>query len=239
MAPPASPGANARTMRSVPQKCVSISRRSRSRSPLTSFAPVDTPALLISRVTSVATAAAASTEPGSVMSSASTWSNSRLSESYASTIPPLRAAMPRASWAPASRHRAPAGAATRSASSAKASATSCSSRIAASNARAMAAVAPITGWEVSRASRRASSEAGTATSTSATSAAVHACTASARASSIVTHNMQQAARVSQQCAFFLAEQGTPGHIVEHGPTDQMFNEPIDPRTADYVNGRFG
>jgi len=45
--------------------------------------------------------------------------------------------------------------------------------------------------------------------------------------------------VSQQCAFFLAEQGTPGHIVEHGPTDQMFNEPIDPRTADYVNGRFG
>jgi phosphate transport system ATP-binding protein len=32
--------------------------------------------------------------------------------------------------------------------------------------------------------------------------------------------------------------GTPGHIVEHGPTDQMFNEPIDPRTADYVNGRF-
>ncbi|MCU7722271.1 hypothetical protein ODJ79_00930 [Actinoplanes sp. KI2] len=37
----------------------------------------------------------------------------------------------------------------------------------------------------------------------------------------------------------LAEQGTPGHIVEHGPTDQMFDEPIDPRTADYVNGRFG
>ncbi|MFI5893058.1 hypothetical protein ACIA5D_23410 [Actinoplanes sp. NPDC051513] len=42
-----------------------------------------------------------------------------------------------------------------------------------------------------------------------------------------------------QCAFFLAEQGTPGHIVEHGPTDKIFNEPIDPRTADYVNGRFG
>jgi phosphate transport system ATP-binding protein len=42
-----------------------------------------------------------------------------------------------------------------------------------------------------------------------------------------------------QRAFFLAEQGTPGHIVEHGPTDQMFNEPIDPRTADYVSGRFG
>jgi phosphate transport system ATP-binding protein len=56
---------------------------------------------------------------------------------------------------------------------------------------------------------------------------------------IVTHNMQQAARVSQQCAFFLAEQGTPGHIVESGPTDQLFGSPVDPRTEDYVNGRFG
>jgi phosphate transport system ATP-binding protein len=56
---------------------------------------------------------------------------------------------------------------------------------------------------------------------------------------IVTHNMQQAARVSQQCAFFLAEQGTPGFIVESGETTQIFNEPRDPRTSDYVNGRFG
>ncbi|MCU1392684.1 MAG: Phosphate transport ATP-binding protein PstB [Ilumatobacteraceae bacterium] len=56
---------------------------------------------------------------------------------------------------------------------------------------------------------------------------------------IVTHNMQQAARVSNQCAFFLAEQGTPGVIVEHGPTDAMFGSPQDPRTNDYVNGRFG
>jgi phosphate transport system ATP-binding protein len=56
---------------------------------------------------------------------------------------------------------------------------------------------------------------------------------------IVTHNMQQAARVSQYCAFFLAENGEPGHIVEAGPTDAMFNRPIDPRTADYVHGRFG
>ena len=56
---------------------------------------------------------------------------------------------------------------------------------------------------------------------------------------IVTHNMQQAARVSDQCAFFLATEGTPGHIVEAGPTDQIFNHPADPRTADYVNGRFG
>ena len=56
---------------------------------------------------------------------------------------------------------------------------------------------------------------------------------------IVTHNMQQAQRVSQNCAFFLAAQGTPGGIVEHGPTDAMFGSPIDSRTADYVNGRFG
>ncbi|WP_405801702.1 phosphate ABC transporter ATP-binding protein [Streptomyces sp. NBC_01506] len=56
---------------------------------------------------------------------------------------------------------------------------------------------------------------------------------------IVTHNMQQAARVSDNCAFFLAELGTPGVIVEHGTTDAMFNAPQDDRTSDYVNGRFG
>ncbi|MFI1032511.1 phosphate ABC transporter ATP-binding protein [Streptomyces sp. NPDC020951] len=56
---------------------------------------------------------------------------------------------------------------------------------------------------------------------------------------IVTHNMQQAARVSQQCAFFLAEQGTPGGIVEAGPTTEVFGAPKDSRTADYVAGRFG
>ncbi|MGW1721182.1 phosphate ABC transporter ATP-binding protein PstB [Streptomyces sp. NPDC002156] len=56
---------------------------------------------------------------------------------------------------------------------------------------------------------------------------------------IVTHNMQQAARVSDTCAFFLASQGTPGVIVEHGDTDAMFNSPQDERTSDYVNGRFG
>jgi phosphate transport system ATP-binding protein len=56
---------------------------------------------------------------------------------------------------------------------------------------------------------------------------------------IVTHNMQQAQRVSQQCAFFLASQGQPGGIVEYGATDAMFGSPIDPRTNDYVNGRFG
>jgi phosphate transport system ATP-binding protein len=56
---------------------------------------------------------------------------------------------------------------------------------------------------------------------------------------IVTHNMQQAQRVSQRCAFFLATDQTPGHIVESGPTEQLFDSPADPRTADYVNGRFG
>jgi phosphate transport system ATP-binding protein len=56
---------------------------------------------------------------------------------------------------------------------------------------------------------------------------------------IVTHNMQQAARISEQCAFFLAEAGQPGVIVEHGATKRIFEAPADPRTADYVHGRFG
>jgi phosphate transport system ATP-binding protein len=56
---------------------------------------------------------------------------------------------------------------------------------------------------------------------------------------IVTHNMQQAQRVSKNCAFFLATHDTPGYIVESGPTEQLFEDPTDPRTADYVHGRFG
>jgi phosphate transport system ATP-binding protein len=56
---------------------------------------------------------------------------------------------------------------------------------------------------------------------------------------IVTHNMQQAARVSDYCAFFLAEEGTPGVIVEQGSTPQMFGAASDPRTVAYVEGRFG
>ncbi|RNL61246.1 phosphate ABC transporter ATP-binding protein [Nocardioides marmoriginsengisoli] len=56
---------------------------------------------------------------------------------------------------------------------------------------------------------------------------------------IVTHNMQQAARVSDQCAFFLASHGTPGVIIEHGDTRAMFESPQDERTSNYVNGRFG
>jgi phosphate transport system ATP-binding protein len=57
---------------------------------------------------------------------------------------------------------------------------------------------------------------------------------------IVTHNMQQAARVSDNCAFFLVEtMGEPGGIVEAGPTRKIFSDPDDPRTLDYVEGRFG
>jgi phosphate transport system ATP-binding protein len=56
---------------------------------------------------------------------------------------------------------------------------------------------------------------------------------------IVTHNMQQAQRVSNRCAFFLAAENEPGYIVEAGPTDKVFSEPDDPRTLDYVSGRFG
>ena len=56
---------------------------------------------------------------------------------------------------------------------------------------------------------------------------------------IVTHNMQQAARVSDHCAFFLAAENQPGYIVEAGPTKRIFESPSDPRTLDYVTGRFG
>jgi phosphate transport system ATP-binding protein len=55
---------------------------------------------------------------------------------------------------------------------------------------------------------------------------------------IVTHNMQQAARVSDYCAFFLSD-GGPGHLVEADLTTNIFSDPKDTRTADYVQGRFG
>jgi phosphate transport system ATP-binding protein len=56
---------------------------------------------------------------------------------------------------------------------------------------------------------------------------------------IVTHNMQQAVRVSDYTAFFLAAENEPGHVVEQGPTTEIFGNPQDQRTLDYVNGRFG
>ena len=51
---------------------------------------------------------------------------------------------------------------------------------------------------------------------------------------IVTHNMQQAVRISDQTAFFLL-----GDLVEYGDTEQMFSKPNDKRTEDYISGRFG
>src|SRR3954470_12323009 len=57
---------------------------------------------------------------------------------------------------------------------------------------------------------------------------------------IVTHNMQQAARVSQRTAFFnLAGIGKPGQMVEIDDTDKIFSNPSDKRTEDYISGRFG
>jgi len=57
---------------------------------------------------------------------------------------------------------------------------------------------------------------------------------------IVTHNMQQAARVSDFTAFFLIEsQGEPGRLVEFGDTATIFTAPADPRTERYITGRFG
>jgi len=56
---------------------------------------------------------------------------------------------------------------------------------------------------------------------------------------IVTHNMQQAMRVSDRCAFLLMGDDKAGELIEYGPTVQLFSEPSDPRTLDYVNGRFG
>ena len=55
---------------------------------------------------------------------------------------------------------------------------------------------------------------------------------------IVTHNMQQASRVSNYCAFFLSD-GGPGVLVEADATRKIFTNPTDTRTADYVQGKFG
>ncbi|MFE1514490.1 phosphate ABC transporter ATP-binding protein PstB [Corynebacterium bovis] len=57
---------------------------------------------------------------------------------------------------------------------------------------------------------------------------------------IVTHNMQQAARVSDQTAFYSLEAtGKPGHLVEVGPTKRIFENPEKKETEDYISGRFG
>jgi phosphate transport system ATP-binding protein len=57
---------------------------------------------------------------------------------------------------------------------------------------------------------------------------------------IVTHNMQQAARVSERTAFFnLAGVGKPGQLVEIDDTQKIFSNPSERRTEDYISGRFG
>jgi phosphate transport system ATP-binding protein len=57
---------------------------------------------------------------------------------------------------------------------------------------------------------------------------------------IVTHNMQQAARVSETTAFFnLAGVGQPGRLIEYGATTKIFSNPDDPATEAYISGRFG
>jgi len=56
---------------------------------------------------------------------------------------------------------------------------------------------------------------------------------------IVTHNMQQAARVSDMSAFFMMEEDRAGVLVEYGPTSELFTNPKDKRTEDYITGRFG
>jgi phosphate transport system ATP-binding protein len=56
---------------------------------------------------------------------------------------------------------------------------------------------------------------------------------------IVTHNMQQASRASDYTAFFLMNGERAGELVEYAPTQQLFQSPKDPRTEQYISGRFG
>ncbi|HMO53868.1 MAG TPA: phosphate ABC transporter ATP-binding protein PstB [Tepidiformaceae bacterium] len=56
---------------------------------------------------------------------------------------------------------------------------------------------------------------------------------------IVTHNMQQAARVSDYTAFMLTDEQITGQLIEYGPTEELFTTPKDKRTEDYISGRFG
>ena len=56
---------------------------------------------------------------------------------------------------------------------------------------------------------------------------------------IVTHNMQQAARVSDLTAFYMVDDKRMGYLVEYGPTEQIFYNPKNKQTEDYVSGRFG
>ncbi len=56
---------------------------------------------------------------------------------------------------------------------------------------------------------------------------------------IVTHNMQQAGRISDDCAFLLMGEDRAGELIEFSTTEKIFNDPADSRTLDYISGRFG
>ena len=56
---------------------------------------------------------------------------------------------------------------------------------------------------------------------------------------IVTHNMQQAKRISDNCAFLLMDDDRAGQLIEFDTTEKIFTNPKDPRTVDYIAGRFG
>jgi len=56
---------------------------------------------------------------------------------------------------------------------------------------------------------------------------------------VVTHNMQQAGRVSDYTAFFMMDEDRAGYLVEYGPTKRIFTSPADERTEGYITGRFG
>lgn len=56
---------------------------------------------------------------------------------------------------------------------------------------------------------------------------------------IVTHNMQQASRVSDSTAFFMVDESRTGHLMEYGPTKEVFTKPKNKQTEDYITGRFG
>jgi phosphate transport system ATP-binding protein len=55
---------------------------------------------------------------------------------------------------------------------------------------------------------------------------------------IVTHNMQQAARVSDETAFFMVDENRSGYLVEHDDTQKIFTNPTNQRTEEYITGRF-
>ena len=56
---------------------------------------------------------------------------------------------------------------------------------------------------------------------------------------VVTHNMQQAARVSDYTAFFTMDEDRAGYLMEFGDTEQIFTNPQEQVTEDYITGRFG